>query len=292
MLHEDVPARATEDVRVLEPRLGHRRPWLVLQLRPVEPVEEPKGRRVEQPADLVDLVGQERELAHQQCPHLVGRLGVELDAHGVASEPATQDGLDRLEQIAALVLLQLEVRVTRQSEHRMPHDLHPGEQDLEVRRDHLLDRDEPLAVGQLDEPREQRRHLDAGEPPHAARGDRAPGRPGSATTRRCTGTGGPDRRTAGSGPGTPARGRASPGARDRGRRGPASRHAEALLLERRPELLVPQVSARALASATRSRIPASCSSGVSPSGEAGRSPRRAAPGARRRGPGRTRRGWS
>ena len=52
----------------------------------------------------------------------------------------------------------------------MPDDLHPGEQDLEVGGDDLLDRDEPLAVRELDEPREQRRHLHAGEAPLAARG--------------------------------------------------------------------------------------------------------------------------
>jgi hypothetical protein len=52
----------------------------------------------------------------------------------------------------------------------MADDLHPREEDLEVCRDHLLDRDEPLAVGQLHEPREQRRHLDAREPARARRG--------------------------------------------------------------------------------------------------------------------------
>ena len=39
----------------------------------------------------------------------------------------------------------------------------PGEELVEVGGDHLLERHEPLAVGQRDEPRQQRRDLHAGE---------------------------------------------------------------------------------------------------------------------------------
>ena len=52
----------------------------------------------------------------------------------------------------------------------MRHDLHPGEQAVEMRRDHLLDRDEPFPIGQREEPRQQRRHLDPREPPHPGDG--------------------------------------------------------------------------------------------------------------------------
>ena len=43
----------------------------------------------------------------------------------------------------------------------------PGNNRSQVRGDHGLERDEPLAVGERDEPREQRRHLHAREPAHA-----------------------------------------------------------------------------------------------------------------------------
>ena len=49
-------------------------------------------------------------------------------------------------------------------------DLHAGEQLVEVRGDHLLERDEPLAVGQHDEAGQQRRHLDPREAPLAGVG--------------------------------------------------------------------------------------------------------------------------
>ena len=49
-------------------------------------------------------------------------------------------------------------------------DAHPGEQGLEVRRDHLLEGDEPLAVGHDDEAGQDRRDLDPGDAAFAGRG--------------------------------------------------------------------------------------------------------------------------
>src|SRR5437660_695934 len=49
------------------------------------------------------------------------------------------------------------------AEHVVGHDLHPREQTIEMVSDHLFDRYEPLAVGEWEEPREQRWHLEPRE---------------------------------------------------------------------------------------------------------------------------------
>ena len=128
-------------------RLGHRGPRVVLELRTIQLVEGPQRRGVEEPLHDEHLVGQERELSRQERPDLLAGRRVDLEPNrGGASKPAPKDGLDRLEEIPALLLLQLEVRVSGQAEDRMTDDLHAREQDLEVGRDDLLDGDEPLAV--------------------------------------------------------------------------------------------------------------------------------------------------
>ena len=93
---------------------------------------------------------------------------VDLEPHRVRAAPAAAEhALDRLEQVLRLVLLDLEVGVARQAERVVRDELHAREQPVQVRGDHGLERDEPLAVGERDEPREQRRHLHAREPAHA-----------------------------------------------------------------------------------------------------------------------------
>ena len=74
-----------------------------------------------------------------------------------------------LEQVLGLVG-ELEVGVAGDPEHRVSEHLHAREQRVEVRGDHLLERDEPFAVGQRDEARQQRRDLDAREQVFAERG--------------------------------------------------------------------------------------------------------------------------
>ena len=58
-----------------------------------------------------------------------------------------QDRLDRLEQVLVFVL-ELEVGVAGDPERVVREDLHAGEQRVEVGRDDLLERHEPLAVGE------------------------------------------------------------------------------------------------------------------------------------------------
>ena len=86
-------------------------------------------------------------LPHQQAADLIGHPGVDLEADGRGTPlPALQDGLDGGEQVVGLVLLHLHVGVARDAEHVVGDEVHPGEQLLQVRRDGLLQRHEPLTV--------------------------------------------------------------------------------------------------------------------------------------------------
>ena len=118
----------------------------------------------------VGVVLAEVELALQELAHLVGDVGADLEAHGPAELPATQLDLDGGEEVVGLLLLEGEVGVAADAERGGGLHVHPREQLAEVGGDHLLERHEPLAVGHHHEPRQQVRHLDAGEPPLAGDG--------------------------------------------------------------------------------------------------------------------------
>jgi hypothetical protein len=89
---------------------------------------------------------------------------VDLEPDDATEPAARQLRLDRLQEIAPLVLLDLEVGVSGDPEHVMLDDLHPGEQLTEVEGDDLLQRHETLAVGHHHEAGQDRGDLDAGEP--------------------------------------------------------------------------------------------------------------------------------
>jgi len=160
-----------EDPEHVGPRLAGdeakrrlRRPWFVLQLRTVERVETPQSAEVERPVDHGDRVVVDLEFALEHLAHLVGHQRVDLEPHDLAELGAPmQHLLDRLEQILVLVV-ELEVGVSRDAERVMGDDLHAGEQPIEVGGDDLLDRDEAAAVRQRHEPWKEGRHLDAREP--------------------------------------------------------------------------------------------------------------------------------
>ena len=144
-------------------RLGLRRPRLVLELGPVEPVQRPQPAEVERRVDDVDVGVGELELAAQQLEHLVAHLARRPRGAPPARTCApAQHQLHRLEEVLGLVL-ELEVGVAGDAERVVRHDLHAREQPVEVGGDHLLERHEPLAVGEHEEAGEQRRDLDPGE---------------------------------------------------------------------------------------------------------------------------------
>ena len=113
----------------------------------------------------VGVVLAEVELALEELAHLVGDVVADLEADGSAELAAAQLDLDGRQQVLGLLLLEGEVGVAAHAEGGRGLHLHPGEQLAEVRGDHLLERDEPLAIGHHHEPRQEVGHLDAGEAP-------------------------------------------------------------------------------------------------------------------------------
>jgi len=96
----------------------------------------------------------------------------DLQAHGGAEPTAGQLPLQRGEQVLGVVLLDLEVLVAGHPEGELLAHLHAGEELVEVGGDDVLQRHEPYRVGVAadgvlvpdpQEPRQRRRHLDAGE---------------------------------------------------------------------------------------------------------------------------------
>ena len=123
-------------------------------------------------------------------------LRVDLEAHRDAELRALAEHvLHRGEEVLGVVG-ELEVGVAGDAERVVLEHLHAGEQRVEVRGDHLLERDEARAAGHRDEAGEQRRHLDPREALLAGARRRARRPRGSATGSRCTGTGARGRRRA------------------------------------------------------------------------------------------------
>ncbi len=109
------------------------------------------------------VVGLEIELAQEQLEHLLRHAVVDLEPHRSPEATTAQLHLDRFEQVVGLFLLEREVGVAGDPERHELDDVHAEEERRQVRSDHLLERHESLAVGRDDEPRQQRRHLHAGE---------------------------------------------------------------------------------------------------------------------------------
>jgi hypothetical protein len=148
VVDEDVVApHLGEEVRrgvvVLDqPGLGDPLPGRVLQVTSVQAVQHPEPGEVERSDDLVDVVVGDVELAHQQVAQLLAHGGLDLEAHGPPEPAAAQLDLDGGQQIVRFVLLEREIGVARHPEGRELHDVHPGEQLVEVGGDDLLERHE------------------------------------------------------------------------------------------------------------------------------------------------------
>ena len=150
----------------VQARLRHGGERVVLELGPIQRVQRPQGAEIQESPNLVHVLIIELQLAGQETPHLVGDRSVELQAHRAGGAAAANEHrLDGGEEILRLVLLHVHIGVAGDPEDVVREDLHPGEQRVEVRGQHLLDGYEPFAVGQGHEPVEQRRHLHPGEAP-------------------------------------------------------------------------------------------------------------------------------
>ncbi len=171
VVDEDVafPDHGEEVVRVAERRGGLRREGLVAQLAPlvvgdggdeVGDVERPLH-----PVDValrVDVQGLGEALDARVHP----LARVDLDAHRVAAVAAAQLGLDGLEQVLPLLLVDLEVPVARHAEGVGAAQPRGREELLHVAGDHVLDEHEGArrAVDpHAEEAAEHRGHLEHAE---------------------------------------------------------------------------------------------------------------------------------
>ena len=133
---------------------------------PVDAVDLPQRRKIQQPRHLDDVTGVHVELAQQQLQHVLGHVVGDLEPHRRAESPTGQFALERLQQVLVAVLFDLEVGVAGDAERVMLDDLQAGEQHRQEGRDQLLHRQEPqltVSAVQFDEAVDVVGHLDSRE---------------------------------------------------------------------------------------------------------------------------------
>ena len=145
-------------------RRGHVR--RVVQLGPIDLGEVEQAAQIERTGQAVDLLRGDVELADQQVEREVVHVVADLETDRRA-EPAPQElGLEGLDEVLGLVLLDHDVLVAREAERVVVEDLHAGEEVFEVVRDELLERQVPHGVavaGDVHEARQHRRDLEPRE---------------------------------------------------------------------------------------------------------------------------------
>ena len=153
-------------LRGLERDRGRRHVRRVAQLGAIDLREVEQAAQIERSGEAVDLLRGDVELADEQVERQAVHVVADLEADRRTEPAAQQLGLERLDQVLGLVLLDRDVLVAGEAERVVVEDLHAGEEVLEVVRDELLERQEPhglAVVGELHEPGEHRRHLEARE---------------------------------------------------------------------------------------------------------------------------------
>ena len=97
---------------------------LELQIRPVGLIVEMKeSRQVDRAIGAINLPILHLEVAAQPLDHLGVGVGLDFQANGVALAPVVQFGAHRLEQIARLFFLQIEIAVAGDAERGFGDDL-------------------------------------------------------------------------------------------------------------------------------------------------------------------------
>jgi hypothetical protein len=167
MVHHHVAgAEHGEEVRLRlapEPRLRGGLPRRVLQVRAVDGVELPERAERERAALQVHVALREVEPLGEELDDLRQRIRLDLEPHGVVhAQPAVQTRFDGHEQVVRLALVDQQLRVARHAERPAADDAGAREEQVEVRRDQPLERQQP-PVAEVDEAREDRRHLHARE---------------------------------------------------------------------------------------------------------------------------------
>ena len=174
MVHENIPiTQRREDALGCFPLAERRwRRWhegRILQRRPVNLVDLPQRREVQQPGHVDDITGIDIEFTQQQLQHALCHVVGNFQTNGGAEPPARQFPLERLQQVFVAVLFHFEIRVTGNAERVVLDDFHAWEKHRQERGDQLLHRQEPhhvrraFAGAQLDEAIDIVGHLDSGE---------------------------------------------------------------------------------------------------------------------------------
>ncbi len=169
MVQENVAlANRVEDARGRVENVSRRRKERrVLQGRQVELHHRHQVRGAERAGDLVDVARVELELRAQELPDVLRAAVFDLETDRRAETAAAQVVGHAPEQVAGLVLPDLDVGVARDAEGRSAQDLHPGKQAVEIGLDELLEQDElerlARGPGHRDEPRQRSRDLDPRE---------------------------------------------------------------------------------------------------------------------------------
>ena len=112
----------------------------VVQLGPIDLGEVEQAAQVERTREAVDLLRGDVELADQQVEREVVHVVADLEPDRRTEAAAQQLGLERLDEVLGLVLLDHDVLVAREAERVVIEDLHAGEEVVEVVRDELLER--------------------------------------------------------------------------------------------------------------------------------------------------------
>ncbi len=162
---EDVRGRARLDGLQLRGRHGH--VLRILQAGPVELADLEETPEVERRRQSIDLLLGDAELAHQQAESQVIHVVGDLEPDGRAEAPSQQLAFERLDEVLGLVFFDFDVFVARDAELVVLENLHAGEQLVEMIADEVFEGEEPHAaaavIGQLHEPGQYLRHLQAGE---------------------------------------------------------------------------------------------------------------------------------
>ena len=138
----------------------------VVQLGAVDLGEVEQAAQIERTGEAVDLLRGDVELADQQVEREVVHVVADLEPDRRTEAAPQELGLERLDEVLGLVLLDHDVLVAREAEGVVIEDLHAGEEVVEVVRDQLLERQVAHGVAvarDVDEAREHRRHLEARE---------------------------------------------------------------------------------------------------------------------------------
>src|SRR5581483_3467143 len=142
---------------------GHRRRRRELELGPVQGIELRQRAGIEEPVDLVEVVGRELQLPQQQLADAGGHPGVDLEPHRPAEAALAELHLDGGQEVVGLLVVDHEVGVAGDPEGVPALHVHAGEEHREAFADELLEGVEARPVLRHLEPRQQRRDLHPGE---------------------------------------------------------------------------------------------------------------------------------